>query len=197
MNCFRPALTPCPFLVPVQLTYLLDDPGVFANWRAMEGHSVNTYTMTNADGKESYVKFIWMPKGGEATYAGPVHCHSWHSALGQARFTGRQSLTLHPPIFACHQGSAPCMQPLMLPRYPANVITAGCAAFDAALCFKPLCRAARPPAGPQYLSDDEVPNVGDLNWRQSHATHDLYHAIEAGNYPEYELSVQVRLVQEA
>lgn len=90
------------------LTYLLDDPGVFANWRSMEGHSVNTYTMINADGKESYVKFIWMPKG-----------------------------------------------------------------------------------GPQYLSDDEVTQVGDLNWRQSHATHDLYHAIEAGNYPEYELSVQV------
>jgi hypothetical protein len=54
-----------PACAAVQLTYLLDDPGVFANWRSMEGHSVNTYTMINADGKESYVKFIWMPKGGE------------------------------------------------------------------------------------------------------------------------------------
>jgi len=33
--------------------------------------------------------------------------------------------------------------------------------------------------------------VGDLNWRQSHATHDLYHAIEAKDYPEWELAVQV------
>jgi hypothetical protein len=35
--------------------------------------------------------------------------------------------------------------------------------------------------------------MGDLNWRQSHATHDLYHAIEAGDYPEWELSVQVSI----
>jgi catalase len=47
------------------LTYLLDDPGVPASWRVMEGHSVNTYTMINAEGKEFYVKFIWNPMGGE------------------------------------------------------------------------------------------------------------------------------------
>lgn len=45
--------------------------------------------------------------------------------------------------------------------------------------------------GAKYLSDEEQTQVGDLNWRQSHATHDLYHAIEAGDYPEWELSVQV------
>ena len=48
-----------------------------------------------------------------------------------------------------------------------------------------------PGAGPKFLSDDEQTQVGDLNWRQSHATHDLYHTIEAGQYPEWELSVQV------
>eukprot|EP00775_Hariotina_reticulata_P002758 gene2758-3052_t len=90
------------------LTYLLDDPGVPANWRGMEGHSVNTYTMINAEGKEQYVKLIWNPVG-----------------------------------------------------------------------------------GPKFLSDEEVTQVGDLNWRQSHATHDLYHAIESGEYPEWELQVQV------
>eukprot|EP00878_Enallax_costatus_P001640 GHUV01001792.1.p1 GENE.GHUV01001792.1~~GHUV01001792.1.p1 ORF type:complete len:428 (+),score=101.27 GHUV01001792.1:218-1501(+) len=90
------------------LTYLLDNPGVFANWRSMEGHSVNTYTMINSEGKEVYVKFIWTPQG-----------------------------------------------------------------------------------GPKYLSDEEVTQVGDLNWRQSHATHDLYSAIERKEYPEWELSVQV------
>lgn len=51
-----------------------------------------------------------------------------------------------------------------------------------------------PPPGPKYLSDEEVPQVGDLNWRQSHATHDLYHAIEAKDYPEWELAMQVGLM---
>lgn len=46
-------------------------------------------------------------------------------------------------------------------------------------------------AGPKFLSDEEVTQVGDLNWRQSHATHDLYQAIENKDYPEWELSVQV------
>lgn len=45
--------------------------------------------------------------------------------------------------------------------------------------------------GSKYLSDEEVTQVGDLNWRQSHATHDLYGAIERKEYPEWELSVQV------
>jgi catalase len=90
------------------LTWLLDDYGVPANWHTMEGHSVNTYTMMNKDGKETYIKFIWTPKGGA-----------------------------------------------------------------------------------KFLSDEEVTQVGDLNWRQSHATHDLYQTIENKDYPEWELSVQV------
>jgi hypothetical protein len=48
----------------LQLTWLLDDAGVPANWRALEGHSVNTYTMINSEGKERYIKLIWAPKGG-------------------------------------------------------------------------------------------------------------------------------------
>jgi hypothetical protein len=46
---------------PTQLTWLLDDAGVPAHWRALEGHSVNTYTLINAQGQERYVKFIWTP----------------------------------------------------------------------------------------------------------------------------------------
>lgn len=38
--------------------------GVPANWRALEGHSVNTYTMINGEGKEQWVKLFWNPKGG-------------------------------------------------------------------------------------------------------------------------------------
>lgn len=56
----------------LQLTYLLDDPGVFANWRSMEGHSVNTYTMINSEGKEVWVKFIWTPEGGAFCCGGVV-----------------------------------------------------------------------------------------------------------------------------
>lgn len=55
---------------PPQLTYLLDDIGVPANWRALEGHSVNTYTMIAEDGKESYVKFIWTPQYDGETLGG-------------------------------------------------------------------------------------------------------------------------------
>ena len=62
----RPLLPPCvPLCCLLQLTYLLDDPGVPANWRALEGHSVNTFVMINKDRQERYVKLIWTPKGGE------------------------------------------------------------------------------------------------------------------------------------
>ena len=52
------------YTVLLQLTYLLDDYGIPANYRTMEGHSVNTYTVFDGEGKERYVKFIWAPKAG-------------------------------------------------------------------------------------------------------------------------------------
>jgi catalase len=36
----------------------------------MEGHSVNTFTIMNEEGKEHYVKFIWAPKAGEGEAVG-------------------------------------------------------------------------------------------------------------------------------
>ena len=30
----------------------------------LEGHSVNTYTLVNKEGKETLVKFHWLPEGG-------------------------------------------------------------------------------------------------------------------------------------
>ncbi len=40
------------------------------------------------------------------------------------------------------------------------------------------------------MTDEQAKEVGDSNWRHSHATHDLYNAIETGEYPEWEFFVQ-------
>ncbi len=46
------------------LTWLLDDNGIPANWRVLEGYGVNTYVLINKDGKETYVKFHFRPRDG-------------------------------------------------------------------------------------------------------------------------------------
>lgn len=45
--------------------------------------------------------------------------------------------------------------------------------------------------GAKYLLDDEAKMVGEDNMRHSHATHDLYNAIDSGNFPTWNLNVQV------
>lgn len=52
-------------LAGMQLMWLLDDNGIPANWRVLEGFSVNTFTMINKEGRETYVKMHWRPKDGE------------------------------------------------------------------------------------------------------------------------------------
>ncbi len=44
--------------------------------------------------------------------------------------------------------------------------------------------------GPKFLTDEQAKEVGDANWRHSHATHDLYNTIELGDYPEWEFFIQ-------
>ena len=39
--------------------------------------------------------------------------------------------------------------------------------------------------------DEEAKMVGEDNMRHSHATHDLYNAIDTGNFPTWNLNVQV------
>lgn len=51
-------------LLWLQLTWLLDDNGIPADWRSLEGFGVNTYTLVDANGKETLVKFHWKPEGG-------------------------------------------------------------------------------------------------------------------------------------
>ena len=48
----------------LQLTWLLDDNGIPANWANMEGYGVNTFKLINAQGKENLCKFHVMPKEG-------------------------------------------------------------------------------------------------------------------------------------
>jgi catalase len=46
-------------------TFLLDDAGIPLNYRHMPGFGVNTFRLVNQSGKETYVKFHWLPKLGE------------------------------------------------------------------------------------------------------------------------------------
>lgn len=50
-------------------------------------------------------------------------------------------------------------------------------------------------AGAKYLTDEEALAVGKDNMRHSHATHDLYNAIDRGEFPEWEFAVQVPPLQ--
>lgn len=42
-------------------TFLFDDVGIPENYRTMEGFGVHTFTLINAAGKSTYVKFHWLP----------------------------------------------------------------------------------------------------------------------------------------
>ena len=46
-------------------------------------------------------------------------------------------------------------------------------------------------AGAKYLTDEEAMEVGKDNMRHSHATHDLYNAIDRGDFPVWEYAAQV------
>ena len=42
------------------------------------------------------------------------------------------------------------------------------------------------------MTDEEAKMVGEDNMRHSHATHDLYNAIDEGNFPVWNFAVQAR-----
>eukprot|EP00187_Rhodella_violacea_P005310 CAMPEP_0174895374 /NCGR_PEP_ID=MMETSP0167-20121228/9802_1 /TAXON_ID=38298 /ORGANISM="Rhodella maculata, Strain CCMP736" /LENGTH=492 /DNA_ID=CAMNT_0016134691 /DNA_START=46 /DNA_END=1524 /DNA_ORIENTATION=+ len=88
------------------LTFLLDDVGIPKTYRHMKGAGVHTFRFMAACGKETYVKFHWLPKAGE-----------------------------------------------------------------------------------ESLLDDDAVMVGGKDF--SHATHDLIKSIDAGNFPEWTLAVQL------
>jgi len=49
------------------LTFLFDDIGIPKCYRTMPGFGVHTFRLINASGKETYVKFHWVPKQGVHT----------------------------------------------------------------------------------------------------------------------------------
>ena len=52
------------------MTWLAGMEGIPTDYRHMEGYGVNTFTLINAEGKTTYVKFHWRPKAGK-------HCLQW------------------------------------------------------------------------------------------------------------------------
>ena len=55
-----------PHIAPrPQLTFLLDDVGIPKSYRFMPGFGVHTFRLLNKAGKETLVKFHWVPKQGE------------------------------------------------------------------------------------------------------------------------------------
>eukprot|EP00884_Botryococcus_braunii_P020217 jgi/Botrbrau1/687/Bobra.160_2s0010.1 len=54
----------------------------------------------------------------------------------------------------------------------------------------------RPRHGAEFLDDEEAKMVGDMNMRHSHATHDLFNAIERGEYPEWDFLFQVMDIED-
>ncbi len=47
-----------------QLTWLAGMEGIAADYRHLEGHSVNTLSLVDSAGKHTWVKFHWKPKAG-------------------------------------------------------------------------------------------------------------------------------------
>ncbi|CAK0731694.1 hypothetical protein CVIRNUC_000030 [Coccomyxa viridis] len=46
------------------MTWLAGMEGIAADYRHMEGYGVNTFTLINHEGKDTYVKFHWRPRAG-------------------------------------------------------------------------------------------------------------------------------------
>lgn len=47
------------------MTWIAGMEGIPVNYRHMEGYGVNTFTLVDDSGKQTYVKFIWIPKEGK------------------------------------------------------------------------------------------------------------------------------------
>lgn len=52
-------------VIPAQMTWLAGMEGIAADYRHLEGYGVNTFTLVDAEGKSTYVKFHWRPKLGK------------------------------------------------------------------------------------------------------------------------------------
>ena len=68
------------------MTWLAGMEGIAADYRHMEGYGVNTFTLINHEGKDTYVKFHWRPRAGASnTCHVPKPCPHLLISLGQAQ----------------------------------------------------------------------------------------------------------------
>ena len=49
----------------LQMTYLMDDVGIPADYRHMNGSGVHTFALISSSGNSTFVKFHWVPTLGE------------------------------------------------------------------------------------------------------------------------------------
>ena len=97
-----------------QFTFLLDDIGIPANYRRMEGFGVHTYTLLAKDGRVTYVKFHWKPAAGvkslmddEAEAVGGAN----HSHATQVRVRVRACVCVRGWVRVCMCACALCAAP--------------------------------------------------------------------------------------
>lgn len=111
----------------LQLTWLLDDNGIPANWANMEGYGVNTFKLINAEGKESLCKFHLLPKEGEN--ASPV------PAIAHACCQSMPDLAQTPIMMQCDAlGRVPCTDRIIV------IWKFICQACSSALLLKASCQ---------------------------------------------------------
>ena len=50
------------------MTYLMDDVGIPADYRHMNGSGVHTFALISSSGVSTFVKFHWVPTAGEHAF---------------------------------------------------------------------------------------------------------------------------------
>ena len=78
------------------MTWLAGMEGIAADYRHMEGYGVNTFTLINAEGKDTYVKFHWRPRAG-ASHARPLPSLCPHLLISLGRGQGHLRKVSLPP----------------------------------------------------------------------------------------------------
>ena len=151
-----------------QFTFLLDDIGIPKDYRHMDGFGVHTFKLINKAGKETLVKFHWKTQQGALFYT----ISSFSVPLP---FTHTHTYTVQNT----------CCKTLVMEEFCRR----GLNLHDD--CKLQLISIAST-AGEENLLDDEAVLVGGKN--HSHATQDLQDSIAAGDYPEWQLCIQVRVL---
>ena len=88
------------------MTWLAGMEGIPTDYRHMEGYGVNTFTLINAEGKVTYVKFHWRPEEGKhAPQRGHWPTDTCHMCLGRLWLLPGQSLLQCNAMQESHQAA--------------------------------------------------------------------------------------------